>query len=82
MTHLYKAFTAFLILTFNFAVAQTNSVPTPAKAQTETIILMGGTAHIGNGEVIRNSIIIFEEGKNHDCCRCCNGQKSTLRIRK
>ena len=63
MTHLYKAFTAFLILTFNFAVAQTNSVPTPAKAQTETIILMGGTAHIGNGEVIRNSIIIFEEGK-------------------
>lgn len=36
---------------------------TPAPEQSETITLTGGTAHIGNGTVIENSIIIFENGK-------------------
>ncbi|MEZ4779558.1 MAG: amidohydrolase family protein [Flavobacteriaceae bacterium] len=36
---------------------------TPAPAQSETIILSGATLHIGNGTVIENGYIIFENGK-------------------
>src|SRR5690606_23754206 len=36
---------------------------TPASKQTKTIAIMGATAHIGNGEVIENSLIIFKDGK-------------------
>ncbi|TYB70487.1 amidohydrolase family protein [Bizionia gelidisalsuginis] len=36
---------------------------TPAPKQTQAISIEGGTAHIGNGEVIDNALIIFTEGK-------------------
>jgi imidazolonepropionase-like amidohydrolase len=36
---------------------------TPAPAQSEIICITGATAHIGNGQVIENSILIFENGK-------------------
>lgn len=36
---------------------------TPAAVQQETITLSGGTAHIGDGTVLENSIIILENGK-------------------
>jgi imidazolonepropionase-like amidohydrolase len=36
---------------------------TPASKQTKTIAIMGATAHIGNGEVIENSLIVFKDGK-------------------
>lgn len=36
---------------------------TPAPAQSEAITLTGGTAHVGNGTIIENSIITFENGK-------------------
>lgn len=48
-----------LIVAFGNVTAQ----QTPAKNQTEAITITGATAHIGNGEVIANSIIIFENGK-------------------
>lgn len=38
-------------------------VPSPSPKQTKTIVLSGGTAHIGNGEVLENSIIILNNGK-------------------
>lgn len=38
-------------------------IPAPGPEQTEPIILMNGTAHLGNGEVIENSAIAFEDGK-------------------
>jgi len=37
--------------------------PAPAPAQSESILIMNGTAHIGNGKVIENSVIAFENGK-------------------
>ncbi|MFI5163643.1 MAG: amidohydrolase family protein [Bacteroidia bacterium] len=37
--------------------------PIPAPAQTKSILLMGGIAHIGNGKVIENSAIGFKDGK-------------------
>lgn len=36
---------------------------TPAPKQTEAITIEGATAHLGNGEVIESSLIMFEEGK-------------------
>ena len=35
---------------------------TPAPKQSKTISIVGATAHIGNGNIIENSIIIFENG--------------------
>lgn len=48
----------FLIFFGNLTAQQT-----PAKAQSEIITITGATAHIGNGEVIENSSITFENGK-------------------
>ncbi|WP_343767443.1 amidohydrolase family protein [Gangjinia marincola] len=36
---------------------------TPAPKQIQAVTIMNATAHIGNGEVIENSIIMFENGK-------------------
>ena len=36
---------------------------TPAPKQTEAITIEGATAHLGNGEVIETSLIMFEDGK-------------------
>ncbi len=38
-------------------------VPEPVKSQEGPIILINATAHLGNGEVIENSAIAFEDGK-------------------
>lgn len=35
---------------------------TPADKQTKSIAIIGGTAHLGNGTVIQNSFIAFENG--------------------
>lgn len=37
--------------------------PVPAKAQSAPILILGATAHLGNGSVIANSAIGFENGK-------------------
>jgi len=36
---------------------------TPAPGQKKPVILIGGTAHLGNGGIIKNAIIGFEKGK-------------------
>ncbi|WP_420148804.1 amidohydrolase family protein [Spirosoma sp.] len=36
--------------------------PAPARPQTKTIALMGGTVHVGNGQVIPNGIVLFSNG--------------------
>jgi len=48
------------IFTMNIVSAQT---PVPAKPQAKPIALMGGVAHVGNGQVIQNSLITFDKGK-------------------
>ncbi|WP_010231212.1 amidohydrolase family protein [Gillisia marina] len=46
-----------LILTSSLYAQQS-----PTSAQTEAVTIVGATAHIGNGEIIENSLIIFENG--------------------
>lgn len=55
------------IILFAFISALTLSAkaqtPTPAADQSELILIMNATAHLGNGKVIEKSIIAFEKGK-------------------
>lgn len=56
MKHL-KIYLAFFLA--NISLAQ----QTPAPEQTQSILIMGGTAHIGNGKIIENSLISIHKGK-------------------
>ncbi len=47
------------ILCTSFGFAQ----QTPASKQSQPIAITGATAHLGNGQVIENSLIIFKDGK-------------------
>jgi len=51
---------SLLLLHTEFSFAQQ---PTPAPVQSKSILLIGATAHTGNGTVIANSAIGFKEGK-------------------
>ena len=46
-----------------FIIVPLYSQQTPANNQTNAISIEGATAHLGNGEVIKNSLIMFNEGK-------------------
>ena len=59
MKNLYKFILPILLLFAGSAIAQ----QTPAPPQDGAISIVGATAHIGNGEVIENSVIIFQNGK-------------------
>ncbi|MEZ4809135.1 MAG: amidohydrolase family protein [Allomuricauda sp.] len=52
----------FLTIAIAFGVSL-NAQQTPAPSQTEQVAIFGATAHIGNGEVIENCTIIFNNGK-------------------
>ena len=51
-----------LIINSSLLIAQ-QDVPTPAPKQTEKICLKGATVHVGNGTVIENAYVIFDNGK-------------------
>ncbi|WP_299385764.1 amidohydrolase family protein [uncultured Lacinutrix sp.] len=50
---------AFALLLSSVVIAQ----QTPASKQTNAISIEGATAHLGNGQVIENSLIMFNDGK-------------------
>jgi imidazolonepropionase-like amidohydrolase len=52
---------AFLIVLIQFSTQAQR--PDPAPAQAESILLVGGTLHIGNGTVIENGAVGFDNGK-------------------
>lgn len=59
MTKSINLYIITLIIGFS-AIAQ---VPTPAPSQSEPIAIVNGTAHIGNGEVLEDAVILFDNGK-------------------
>lgn len=59
MKYLYIYITLVCTLFFGLIHAQ----QTPAKKQSKAITIEGATAHLGNGEVIENSLIMFDDGK-------------------
>lgn len=50
-------------LIFFFGLGNINAQQTPAPKQEQAIAILGATAHLGNGKVIEQSIIIFKDGK-------------------
>jgi len=62
MNVLHKIATLVVVLTTSVSFAQ----QTPAPKQTQAITIKGATAHIGNGSIIENSTIVFEDGKISD----------------
>ena len=50
-------------LSFCFCLITLLVAQTPAQKQNKRIMLYGATAHIGNGELLENSLIILEDGK-------------------
>jgi len=56
-----KNFIYTFILIFSVSVAMAQ-LPQPAKPQSDAILLKGGIAHLGNGKVIQNALIGFDEG--------------------
>lgn len=57
-----KQFMVFAII-FISSCSVFGQVPTPGLKQTKKILIMNATAHVGNGELIENSVIAFENGK-------------------
>ena len=58
-----KTVKQLLIVVLAIAGFQVLAQQTPAPTQSEAITIKGATAHIGNGKVIPNSVIVFENGK-------------------
>lgn len=56
-----KTLTLSLSLALSLSLLAQN--PAPAPVQSGSILIMGATAHLGNGSVIANSAIGFERGK-------------------
>ncbi|NCF41806.1 MAG: amidohydrolase family protein [Bacteroidetes bacterium] len=56
-----RTFKVLIIVTL--AVCFTlNAQQTPAKKQMKTIAISGATAHLGNGSLIKNSLVVFDNG--------------------
>ena len=58
MKIIYKIFMLLLIASVSYG-----QVPVPADPQSGPIMLVGGTAHLGTGEIIENAVIAFDKGK-------------------
>ncbi|RRO16478.1 amidohydrolase family protein [Flavobacteriaceae bacterium 14752] len=50
-------------LIISFTILNLSAQQTPAPEQSQPISIVGATAHIGNGEVVENAIVVFESGK-------------------
>ena len=57
MKNVYKIVAFFCFFT------QVNAQQKPIEKQIKSVLIMNGTAHLGNGKVIENSIIGFKDGK-------------------
>ena len=53
----------FSLMCFLYSLGNINAQQTPAPKQTTAFSIEGATAHLGNGEVIENSLIMFADGK-------------------
>ena len=52
----------FILLMF-VNVALYAQIPTPGAKQTKSILILNGTAHVGNGDIVENAAIAFKDGK-------------------
>ena len=57
-----RKFNTYILIAVLIISGNSFAQQTPADKQSEPISIVGATAHIGNGEVIENSLIIFKDG--------------------
>ncbi|MDR5589850.1 amidohydrolase family protein [Christiangramia sediminicola] len=57
-----KRFNIYILIALLVISGNSFAQQTPASEQSEAVTIVGATAHLGNGEVIENSLIIFEDG--------------------
>ncbi len=53
----------FILFLLSLPTTLRAQVPAPAPPQSQPILLLGGTAHLGTGEVIENSAVAFSDGE-------------------
>lgn len=54
----------FILIVLSFLlIGNINAQQTPAAKQTKDYSIVGATAHIGNGKIIENSLLVFSNGK-------------------
>ncbi|MGB3779751.1 MAG: amidohydrolase family protein [Tunicatimonas sp.] len=53
----------FILFLLSLPTTLRAQVPAPAPPQSQPILLLGGTAHLGTGEVIDNAAVAFSDGK-------------------
>ena len=70
----YSIYTLVIILSINIAV---NAQQTPGGKQKQAILITGATAHLGNGKIIENSAIGFENGKINFVGQASQADKSS-----
>ena len=58
-----KIFNTYILIALLIFSGNSFAQQTPAGKQTEAVTIVGATAHLGNGEIIKNSLIILENGK-------------------
>jgi imidazolonepropionase-like amidohydrolase len=51
------------LIAFVITQLSAQDVPSPAPRQTEKLCVKGSTVHVGNGKVISNAVVCFENGK-------------------
>lgn len=76
-----KTLTKYMTIAFVWIASVALGQQTPAPAQTEVYTIIGATAHIGNGTVIDNSVLIIEDGKISVCADATTtkiGQRGTV----
>ncbi len=61
--HMNKLFIATCLLAAFCTKAFSQANIYPANPQTKRVVLLGGTVHVGNGQVIENGYVTFEKGK-------------------
>jgi len=58
-----KNFLYLILFISTIIIGKSQSVPVPGEAQSQPIALTNATIHIGNGSVLENASILFENGK-------------------
>ncbi len=58
-----KNIISIILVLFIFSIGKISAQQTPGAPQKEVITIVGAIAHIGNGQIIENSSIVFEKGK-------------------
>ncbi len=58
-----KIFLVYILLVLFTGMAQAQDDVYPAPAQTRDILIKNGTIHVGNGQVLKNTSILVQQGK-------------------